>query len=581
MCSLCSDFHVRLERFVARSFVALVVVFCATTPWALGATPKAAASIVPAAKLAVPLNIASQRPPPNKSKSVATSSPTSTPNVVEKTSARNRTEPIPTWFGVLLSILGVAIFALLIWILLGAPGNGRMAGGAGPALLAALPIVAAVGFVLIRFAPDLGDGKWVVVVSLAAAILVAGGFLGFLYGLPVVDPDAVKAAGTAAGTFTRPSTKLDKVIDTLMPALTGGLLTYALTQASHFSTFFIRLMGLPTDSASNLLGISMLAFFGPVGFELGYSLTATVGALAFKRAEETLVNEAAIVGTFPPFPDLATEPTEEQRCAARAIVAKPYGSLSSATEKATWARAQALLEDWPDAMRAFQDAIVLEPRDPDLILDYAVAIYNDPSVDNIPLVIKLLDQAQSLLGSQATQLQQRRMNALRAVALLYQPNGYEQTIQIVNAWISSGVPVSRFGRYYRACAFGQLFDSCAPTPLPASAPYATIAPADFAAIKTLIDNDIAITLAIAPDNGRKNVRMTIDPSSPLRTPSNSNDDDLQLWATDDPELCAMVGLSTPPPPPTTPRPPAPLVIPNPLTAGAGVLAIWITQNCPT
>jgi hypothetical protein len=496
------------------------------------------------------------------------------------TSAADRTEPIPRWVGTLLAIVGVAILGLLLWILTGAPGRGRMQSGAGPALLATLPVLAALALIIIPFAPDLGGGKWIVVDSIAVAILVAGGFVGFLYGLPVVDADAVKAAGTAAGTFTRPSTKLDNVIDNLMPAITGGVFTVALTQAGNFSAFFVHFMGLPPNSASNFFGLGILAFFSPIGFILGYSLTATVGALAFKRAEESLVNEVTLVDAFPPFPDLPVQPTDEQRCAALAIAARPYRSLSGAMEKASWARAQSLLAHWPDALRAFQDATELDPRNPDLLLDYAVTIYNDPDVDDIPRVLNLLDKAQSMLGAQATPLQQRRMRALRAVATLYQPNGYEDTIAIVNDWIKSNIPVSRFGRFYRACAFGQLYDSCAPTPLPAAPPYVLLDPSDFAALKTLIDNDIAVTLVVAPDTGRDNVRMTIDPTSPLRIPP-SDDDDLQLWAIADPALCAMVGLSATPPPPTTPRPAAPMKLPNPITAAPGVLAAWIAQNCPT
>lgn len=488
------------------------------------------------------------------------------------------TRPFAGWVGYVLAVVGGVLFAVIAGLAIsfrpGIPGPSR----AGPALLAALPVVAALGLLVIPFAPNVDGGRWIPIEVLAVALMVGGSFFGFLYGLPIVDQDAVKAAGASAGTFLRPGTKLDSVIDSILPALTGGVVTFALTQASHFNTMFLHLAQLPTTSSSQLLGIGILAYFTPLGFMLSYTLTSTVGALAFKRAQETLVEQSAMVRSFPSFPDLPLEPTDDQIAAAKTIASRPYVSLLDASEKATWARAQTILENYVDAIRAYQDAIVLDPRNAGLIIDYATAIYNEPSIDDVPFVLQLVSRAETICGAQAPELLRQRIYALKAAAMLYQPGRYEDVIQLVNTWISGPVSATRFARFYRACAFGQLYESCAPAALPAAAPYVTLPGADDVALRALVRNDVALTLIAAQDKGAENVRMVMDPASPR---VNADDDDLQLLAADDPLLRTVAGLAAPPPPPPAPHPPAPTQIPNPLLAPPGTLATWIAANCPT
>ena len=140
-----------------------------------------------------------------------------------------------SWVGITLSVVGIVLIFLVSWVALGGPARIQSRGGSGPKLLSALPVLAALGLVLVPYSPDLCDGRWIPIDELAMAILVGGAFLGFLYGLPAVDTDALKAVGETAGTFTRPSTKLDKITDTLVTVATGGILTYALTQGAQFS----------------------------------------------------------------------------------------------------------------------------------------------------------------------------------------------------------------------------------------------------------------------------------------------------------------------------------------------------------
>ncbi|HYW53943.1 MAG TPA: hypothetical protein VE826_08235 [Dongiaceae bacterium] len=489
-----------------------------------------------------------------------------------------------SWVAWALGAAGAAVALVLIGLAWRAFAS-KSAEPTGPAIVAALPVLAALGFAIIPFAPMLGEGRWVPVEVLAAGVLLGGGFLGFLYGLPVVDPDALKTYGAAAGTFVRPGTKLEKVTDGIVSAFTGGILVYALTQGARFNDFFVRQLGL--SGATNLLGAGILFFFGPIGFMLGYCVTATVGALGFKRVQETLVAAASIVQSIELLPDLPiSAPTPEQLAAASDIAKRPYSSLTGAAEKAAWARAKTVLERYGEALPAYQDAIILDPNNAGLLIDYATTIYNDPSTNDIPSVLQLLARASALTGGNASPALRQRNYALTAAAQLYLPGGYEDAIITVNEWIANGqqAPTSWHTRFYRACGFGQLYESFAAVTPPARPPYVTALQApDLARLQALVRNDVAITLAAAPGQGLERVRMVMDPTSPAR--QNLADDDLQMLAADFPPICQDVGITVPPPPapdppPALPRPARPTTIPDPVALTApGALQTWIDLNC--
>ncbi|GAC1534736.1 MAG: hypothetical protein NVS2B17_04160 [Candidatus Velthaea sp.] len=495
-------------------------------------------------------------------------------------------------------ILGGAGTLVLFVLIFAAFGNRDPSQSIGPAVVAVLPFLVALGLITIPFAPNLGDGRWVAVDVLAVALFVVGAFFGYLYGLPVTDPDALKATGTAAGTFLRPSSKLDKVIDNLLPALTGGLIAYGITQASHFNALFLRLAHLSPGSTSELLGIGLLLYFTPIGFMLSYSLTATVAALAFKQAEESLVFQSAIVTKFPPLPDLPVDPTPEQFVAAKTIADQPYASLREPQQKAAWARAQTILGNFSIALNAYQDAIILDGSNAALIVDYATTIYNAPHIDNVPAVLTELSRAEQIAGPQASPDLRKRMLSLRAAATLYVPGMYESVILLVNDWIDGPIATTRFARYYRACAFGQYYESLPPPakppenprPPPAKPPEnprsVQLSNVDFVRLTTLVEADVAATIVMA-DKGREFVRMVIDPTSPLRT--YPQDDDLQTLGADDLALCKQAGMMAVPPPSPPPHPIPPvrtLDSPPPASripyppANPGDLVLWINAMCP-
>lgn len=458
----------------------------------------------------------------------------------------------------------------------------------GTWLLVTLAVLATAGLVIIPFSPHLAQNhRWIPVDAICMAILLGGAFLGFLYGLPVVDTTALAGAASAT-TFLRPSSKLEKITDSLMPAATGGILVGAATQIGKFSHFFDSALLLQPGNAASLLGVASLGYFGPIGFMLGYSVTRTIGSDVFKRADEKLVQASSLVQKLPTMPDLPLSPSEQDRAAAQEVCKIPYAALSGASEKAAWARAQTILLNYSDALKAYQDALVLDPRNAPLLMDYAISIYNDPALENtdvtISLVLSLVDQSASVAGPGASPRLQSRINVVRAAAHLYVAGGYETTIEIVNKWIlTPAVPLTAMSRFYRACAFGQLYRSCVPAGANVnSVPLVPgVGAQDFQALTSLVQNDLALTLVAAGSAGLEQAVTVIDPSSPGRAqPSNSNDDDLQVLAIDCPALQKQVGVSVTPALPTSPQPPLPKTMPAPTAVPAGAFAAWVSANCP-
>jgi hypothetical protein len=155
---------------------------------------------------------------------------------------------------------------------------------------------------------------------------------------------------------------------------------------------------------------------------------------------------------------------------------------------------------------------------------------------------------------------------------LYLPGGYEKVIVSINTWITSGVPTTDLARFYRACAFGQLYESYCTAPLPAAAPYVSVLPPeDAAAIEAIVRQDLLITNICAGDAGRTQMLSVINP-----TPTAPEDNDLQILAADQPSI-VPTGLTVMPaaPSPNQKHPPKPVIIPDPTIAGAGTLAKWI------
>ncbi|MGC2634506.1 MAG: hypothetical protein WA215_09880, partial [Candidatus Cybelea sp.] len=125
---------------------------------------------------------------------------------------------------------------------------------------------------------------------------------------------------------------------------------------------------------------------------------------------------------------------------------------------------------------------------------------------------------------------------------------------------TANMPQPKLTRYYRACAFGQLFSALQNAGGPSAA--------TLAAIEQVILNDSALTLALGAV-GRSQLLLVTTGEGRV----NPVDNDLQAFAEVDARFRAQLQIAAPP----APNPPAP---PLPVTiTDAAIAAGWIAANC--
>lgn len=444
----------------------------------------------------------------------------------------------------------------------------------GRAIVAAMALGTLVlfGLVAIPFVtlPKANPTGWIEVELIAIGLLVVGGFFGFLFGLPTsVQPSSGSNAQPGGpAPVLRVSTHLEDVTTKIATLLTGVALAQIITIPHYiglFNTDLQGLLGVHSGTPGSALGVALLLYFPPLGFVISYVIMRVTVSQLFAEADERLQRfgtDQPQIWRAPPLPDIADGATGDQKAAAQSIAAIPYASLTDPDQKATWARANALLGNYSAAERAYQDVRVLDPRNYHAIIDYATVIYNDPQIDDIPQVLSLLDAAEKVCpGTNLDALS--RLKVLRAAALLYRSGGYEAAILEVNSIINTAnMPQPRLTRYYRACGFGQLFWALET----GGGPSAGAA----AAIEHIVLNDSALTLA---QGALGRAQLLLVTTGEGRT--NATDNDLQAFARADAPFQNLLQIT----PPAAPAPPAPT--PPTTITDAAIVGGWIAANCPT
>jgi hypothetical protein len=334
-----------------------------------------------------------------------------------------------------------------------------------------------------------------------------------------------------------------------------------LTIPSYVSAFdqYVCSTGAPRP-----LGAAMLLFFAPLGFVLAYVFTRTVGTSAFAKYDSALWNSGREIATaIPMLPDVDGDPTDEQRAIALKIVESSLGDLQDDTQRITWGRAQAILGNYAEANLAFTTTYPRCGSDARFLYEFATALYNDPAFDDPEYVLRLAKKGDDIAAkalAQDTVLRGRLQTLIIATYLYGAGPAYIGAIMAANTLLQSNLQPTKLVRFYRACAFGQLYRAGTVSgPMPQQ---------DQAAIERIINSDVAITIAFGP-RYRLQVTVVIDPSK--RT--NPSDDDLQTIAAVSPTLCAQAGVQGPIATPTTPNPPT-------LALPPGTTIQTLVAQCP-
>lgn len=398
------------------------------------------------------------------------------------------------------------------------------------------------GLLALLFTPGLHDFGWVAVELIALGFFTIGLIVGFLFVVPKYadrTESATSATGrqSSVGVFLLPNTNLAKISDWLTTAITAITLSQLAkipAYVSQFGTYLQASLPLPAGSAyGGALAVGLAAYFPALGFISGCIVTMLYIAPAIRDKGDVYSPgvRSALRATAPTTPEELADssPSSPQASAtreiARDVTKMQLSQLTTADDKAAWARAQATLGHWTDAVQGYKEALVLKPEDPLLLQNYASALYNAeaPPALVAEQYLKALPLVQSDPASRA------RVLANLALTYLYIPGKYEQSLDCINQVINDPV-IPKDGRYYyyRACANGQKWAA-----MSKSAP-----PAELQEVAAAIMSDTKTALAMRP--ALKDLfRMVADPSDPTKDPK---ENDLEQFAAQSPEFRDLIGM---------------------------------------
>lgn len=152
--------------------------------------------------------------------------------------------------------------------------------------LALVPCLGLVGLLIYSIAVD-GMSTFAGGLLIAMAAFAAGGFFGFLFGIP-----RSVLSGRTAGGYFRSSTSLEEIADWLTKILVGlGLASLGTlaTRIGDLVNFFAPALG--SNSNTDAVTLAILMLFSFSGFLLFYLTTRVHLAREFARAEEELQRE--------------------------------------------------------------------------------------------------------------------------------------------------------------------------------------------------------------------------------------------------------------------------------------------------
>jgi hypothetical protein len=407
--------------------------------------------------------------------------------------------------GSLWSFVGIGLFAAIVtgvFLLLLVSAGSRK--GARPRYAAQdLGTVGVLGFCLllgllwVALTPGISGTAWITVELCSMGLFSVGALVGFLFGLPrsvdqstataqaspggsqavtaggasapvSVGTDAHGATRAAASRRTTPNTALERIGDSFAALIAGaGLanITRVPEYVSAFGTFLVN-SGKVDPNSAGLLAAGLLLYFPALGFFAGYLSTKLVLNRAISRADDGIGDEdiAIIRDALPTLAEYPVDPTDADKAAARRVTSMPLTTLVTPDERATWGRAKAILEEFPDARIALGLAVSANPDNPDLLIDYARVLFTiyqpgQPTSGSISVIAALYAQALGIIlddpGRSKDLEKVAEVRSNLALVELYMPGGYVAAIDQLRLVLA--MPIRRRTEYYSylACALGQ------------------------------------------------------------------------------------------------------------------------------
>jgi len=401
-------------------------------------------------------------------------------------------------------------------------------------------IVGSIGITIAGVAAGFGEGVaaglriYVLSILFAAASAICGWLLGLLFGIPrslasadmpaqsSSSADTPAAGGHIIGYFRRTSrvnTNLEDISDWLTKTIVGVGLTQ-LYWVPHYlwnAAQKLNIYGFHWGNYGALLALSLFLYFAPSGFWLGYIGTrtfltmwldvvdrGTAAAASTSADPDKLVLANAGIG-------IAGAPDPAVAAADRMILSKKLQELTTAREVAAWAAAQARRGNLETAQIAIEDALQGEPDDAD-IKKLAAVIYSATGQHA---------ESNRLLSDQPE-------SDISVFNALYQPppEGFNNASQIGETLLKQPAQQKNANlRVWMACAYGQQYGYEANRNASAD---------QLQQIKGKVLGEINAALQVNP-NTREWLR------SLWCTTPGVGDDDLTVFARDDPDLSSLLG----------------------------------------
>lgn len=463
----------------------------------------------------------------------------------------DKTQALEPWWArlgwvALVLVVGGALVAVLRYL-----SNRSQTDDHARGVIAALIALYLLGMLSTLFvAPD----AWLILVLVAFCVSLISGGIGFLFGLPQTTRETVTTQtdgtnGSANKTAIistaqtpqaqgglRPSTNLETVADSLTKYVAGGALVSLGASAAYVDAFgkWVAQAVPSAPAAVGVLGGVFLIGYGSLGFLIGYIVTRTELSESFNLADAKLLHQATqcIDAVLPDTPEKATK--EEQGIAASIVRQFSFASLRSEQERLTWARAQAILNHKEEARNAYAALYGSNPKNPDIVIEYATACYNDDKFDDCRFILALLEDASNLPDAKNDAERKKRIAALKAVTYLYVKGGYVDAIETVNDFLDTGLTPAKTLRFYRACGFAQMYRARK------SAGKLTVGDSDDQAITDRITMDTAVTTGFGPDYKALFTQCVVPPDD------SPKEDDFQAFTADHPDYAKMLGVPKPP-----------------------------------
>ena len=427
----------------------------------------------------------------------------------------------------------MALVAGVVLVLQFTLGDRDEEGGRISVVMGSLVGIYVIGLCSLALLPLRAFQDWMLLAVTAIMISLTAAVFGFILGLP-----RLQNASQDSDAILQPGTNLVTISNSLTQYLTGAAFASLAVAAGYVDAFGQLVEHSLTygQGWGRLAGDMILIGYASLGFLMSYILTSTIGAIAFLKYDQKLLGKGKQEISWA-LPDNVASANAEQTALAEKIVKLPFSSMKTEQQQITWARAQVIVKAYGTARRAYAALYASSPNDPDVLIEFATALYNDPSFQDPSYVLQILGDAWKLVSdSDAVRLS--RLLALKAATNLYVPGGYVEAIEVVNDFIRRRLPATKTMHFYRACGFGQLYRAYRDNNAFA------IGDSTDKALSARIISDVSVTLGFGKEYSDEVVIVSEDPSS--RPPDRIDDDDLQAFAADHPAYAAMVGLQAPP-----------------------------------